>query len=238
MSGLGETGGFYSENANAGPLVSPKDQDEWTYLNIDNPSVDTKWFGSFSGGTAGTNNPITRLNALSEWPRNAFYTILGVASGTFGGTFTANWIDQFGSVIQEKVVVASAAPAVGVYGTAIIHKFLSGTFASQGSSGGSTGTAQIGYGTLANGSAQSNWFGLMTRIAGTNDVKNIRWDNNGTVTGLNVGTAIGTLVGYDLNGSLPSDSFQGTSPVQVTDTYTVTLSPSYDNTFKPKMTNL
>lgn len=237
MSGLGELGGIYSENVNAGPLVSPKDQDEWQYLNIDNPSVSTSWFGTFSGGTAGTNNPITRLNALTEWPRNAFYTIIGVSGGTFGGTFTANWIDQFGSQIQEKVVVASAAPTVGVYGTAVVWKFLSGTFASQGSSGGSVGTAQIGFGTASNGSAQSNWFGLMTRIAGTSDIKNIRWDNNGTVTGLNVGTNIGTLIGYNGNGSLPSNVFQGTSGVQVTDTYTVTLAPTFDNTFKDKMTN-
>lgn len=238
MSGLGELGGFPSEAVNAGPLVQPKDEDNYQFVNINNPSVDTKWFGSFSGGTAGTNNPITLLNSLAEWPRNAFYTIIGVAGGTFGGTFTANWIDQFGSVIQEKVVVASAAPAVGVYGTAIVQKFLSGTFASQGSSGGSTGTAQIGYGTLSNGSAQSNWFGLMTRIAGTSDVKNIRWTNNGTVTGLNAGTKLGTLVGYDTNGSLPNNVFQGTSGVQVTDTYTVTFAPTYDNTFKPKMTAL
>lgn len=232
MSGRGETGDFYAANEGGLPSVQQKDIDQYYNVQIQNPSVSTSWFGTVTGGTAGTNNALTQVNALADWPRNAFYTILGVASGTFGGTFTANWIDQFGSPVQEKVVVASAAPAVGVYGSVIVAKFVSGTFASQGSSGGSTGTAQIGFGTLSNGSAQSNWFGLLTKVGGTSDLKLIRWVNNGTATTLNGGTSIGSLINTTLHG------FQGTSGVQITDTLDAFLKPSFDNVFKGVMTNL
>ena len=238
MSGLGELGEFYGANAGANIVtVQNKDIDEYDIINIDNPSVDKAFFGTVNGGTAGTNTAFTLLNQLGDWPRNLYYNFNGVSGGTFTGTFIANVIDQFGNPVQEKVV-ASATTSGGIYGTVIAAKFLSGTFQSQGSSGGSAGTAQIGYGTTSNGSAQSNWFGLYNRILGTSDVKNIRWVNNGTVTGLNKGTAIGTLIGFDTNGSLPSNAFQGTSGVAITDTYTVIFKSSYDNTFKGQMANL
>lgn len=232
MSGLGEIGelpGF----AFGGGQVAQKDVDQYYNIQVSNPSISASWFGTFSGGTAGTNNPITQLNQVVDWPRNAFYSIPGVASGTFGGTFTANFIDQFGNAVTEKVVVASAAPAVGVYGTAIVTKFLSGTFASQGSSGGSIGTASIGFGTTTNaGTSQSNWFGLMTKVGGTNDLKFIHWVNNGTTTTLNAGTALGTLI------DITRHAFQGTSGVQITDIYDVILKPTFDNTGKGTMSRL
>ena len=207
----------------------PRDLDQYYIVNIDNPVVNTGWFGTANGGTAAAGPAITLSNALGEWPRNAFYSVAGVASGTFGGTFVANWLDQFGSPITETVVVQSATPGTGVYGTAIVFKFLSGTFTSQGSSGGSAGTASIGYGTASNGSAQSNWFGLWTKIGGTSDLVTIRWDNNGTTTSLNKGTALGTLV------DATRFAFQGTSGVAVTDTYMVIVYPTWDNASKAKL---
>lgn len=210
--------------------VGQDELDQYQQIEILHPSVSTSFFGTVNGGTASTNAALTLVNRLAPYPRNPFYTIIGVSGGTFGGTFIANWVDQFGSTVQETVVVASAAPAVGVYGTAIVEKFISGTFQSQGSSGGSAGTAQVGFGTASNGSAQSNWFGLLTKIGGTSDIKNIAWDNNGTATGLNAGTAIGTLVGYQGNGSLPNSAFQGTSGVAITDGYVVLVKTTYDST--------
>ena len=226
MADLEDLGIIYGQG---GIYASPRNMDMYQVAEIGNPSVSPSWFGTVNGGTA-TNalTAIVQTNLYSDYPRNAFYTVLGVASGTFGGTFIANWYDQFGSQVQEKVVVASAAPAVGVYGTAIVEKFISGTFQSQGSSGGSTGTAQIGFGTLANGSAQSNWFGLLSKIGGTADIKYIAWNNNGTHTGLNGGTNIGTLV------NTTTHSFQGTSGVALTDNYIVLMKSTYDARSKPK----
>lgn len=232
MSGLGEIGelpGFTF----GGAQVSQKDMDQYYNIQVSNPAVSASWFGTFSGGTAGTNNPITKLNQLADWPRNVLYSIPGVASGTFGGTFTCNYLDQFGSAITETVVIPSAAPAVGIFGTAIVMKFISGTFASQGSSGGSLGTASIGFGTTTNaGTSQSNWFGLMTKIGGTNDLKLVHWVNNGTTTTLNAGTSIGSLV------DTTRHAFQGTSGVQITDIYDVILKPTFDNLGKGTMCRL
>lgn len=231
MSGLREMGGPL--NPGDGKSVSQSEIDQYYAVQIQNPSVNPAWFGTVNGGTAtNTSTGLTQVNSLAEWPRNAFYTVLGVASGTFGGTFVANWIDQFGSSVTESVAVANAAPAVGVYGTAIVQKFVSGSFVSGGASGGSAGTAQIGFGTLSNGSAQSNWFGLMTKVGGTADLKNLRWVNNGTVTALNKGTAIGTLI------NTTTHAFQGTSGVAITDTYDCIIKPSWNNNFLGVMTNL
>ena len=111
-------------------------------------------------------------------------------------------------------------------------KFLSGSFISQGSAGTFIGTANVGMGTVANGSAQSNWFGMLTKLGGTGDVKNIMWNNNGTATTLAKGTAIGTLVNTTLHG------FQGTSGVTITDHYKVVVKPSFDNSTLGTMSGL
>lgn len=231
MSGLRGLGGPL--HPGDGRQANQAEIDQYYNVQIQNPAVNTAWFGTVNGGTAtNVSTALTQVNLNGDYPRNAFYTVLGVASGTFGGTFVANWIDQFGVAVTETVAVANAAPAVGVYGTAIVQKFVSGSFISGGASGGSTGTAQIGYGTLENGSAQSNWFGLLTKVGGTADLKWIRWINNGTTTALNKGTAIGTLI------NTTTHSFQGTSGVAVTDTLDAFLKPSFDNNAFGIMSNL
>ncbi len=230
MADLEDLGLLYGQ---AGILASPRNLDMYQVAEIANPSVSTSWFGTVSGGTAiNTLTAIVLTNAVTDYPRNAFYTVIGVASGTFGGTFIANWYDQFGSQVQEKVVVAAAAPAVGVYGTAIVAKFISGSFVTNAASGGSTGTAQIGFGTLSNGSAQSNWFGLLAKIGGTADVKILRWVNNGTPTTLNKGTSFGSLI------STTQHAFQGTSGVAVTDQLFAFFKPTFDSRSKPKAAGL
>lgn len=218
MSGLRELGGPF--NPGDGKSVDQAEIDEYKFPNVDTPSVDTAWYGA--GTVAGTAvTAIALKNQLSDWPRNFAY---GFTGGTSGGTFVANLVDQFGVAVTETVALGSIAGGGTVYGTAIGAKFLSGSIFPNTST---TGTYTIGNGTLANGSAQSNWFGLMCKIQSTTDVKNIRWSNNGTVTGLNKGTSIGTLI------NTTTHAFQGTSGVAITDTYTVTLKSTYNNNFKP-----
>ena len=230
MADLEDLGLIYGQGT---ILASPRNLDRYEVVPVIYPSVSTSWFGTVNGGTA--SNALTALtvtNALTDYPRNAFYTIIGVSGGTFGGTFKTNWLDQFGSQVQETVVVAAAAPAVGVYGTAIVAKFISGSFISSGASGGSAGTAQIGYGTATNGSAQSNWFGLLNKVGGTADLKWIKYNANGTPTTVNAGTNIGSLINTGNHG------FQGTKGVAVTDQYFAYIKPTYDARSKPKSAGL
>lgn len=231
MSGLEEIGELPGFIPGYGAQVAQRDLDQYTDLGIDSPSVSASWFGTANGGTAASAVAITLLNQNADWPRNIYYNLSGVSGGTFGGTFVANLIDQFGVPVTESVYVNGTTTA-GVYGTAIAMKFLSGSFTSQGSSGGSAGTAQIGFGTASNGSAQSNWFGLLTKIAGTADIKTITWVSTNTATTLNKGTNLGTLV------NTSTHSFQGTSGVAVTDHYKVIMKSTYDNNGKGQMSNL
>lgn len=230
MSGLGELGLNYSF-ATGVSQVSQRDLDQYDQVTVQNPVANFSWFGTASG--TGGAAAMTLINALPDWPRNLAYSITGVANGTYGGTLTANFYDQFGVLTTEVVAIGTAVNGGTVYGTAICGKFVSGSFGGTiASSGTFVGTASIGLGTASNGSANSNWFGLLTKIAGTADVKNIVWGNNGTVTTLNKGTAIGTLV------NTTSHSFQGTSGVAITDRYTVYLKPTFQNEGKGTMSAL
>lgn len=224
MSGLGEMGGLHV--ANGGDLsATPVELDHYQFANIDTPVVDTAYFAA--GTTTGTTPVALQLkNQIGEWPRNAYYNYTG---GTVGGTFVANFIDQFGNAVTETVALGSQTSNGSVFGTAIVQKFLSGTFSGNTSV---AGTMTVGYGTVSNGSLSSNWFGLFTKLGGTSDIKAIRWSNNGTVLGLNKGTSIGTLV------DVGRSAFQGTSGVAITDTYTVTFKPSWSNLGRVKMANL
>jgi len=226
MSGLGEAYGAGQFGAiESGVSVQQKEVDQYVDLQVNNPTTNTAWF-SAGTSTGTTVQAMVVTNVLADWPRNAAYAFTG---GTSGGTITANWIDQFGVPVIETVSLGSVAGGGTTYGTAIVAKFVSGTVFPNTST---TGTYTLGFGTLANGSAQSNWFGLLTKIAGTSDVKNIGWCNNGTQVALNKGTAIGTLV------NTTTHSFQGTSGVAITDRYNVILKPTYDNTYKGTMSGL
>ncbi len=220
MSSLASIGGLPGF-VTAGNQVSQRDIDQYDLVNIDNPSVDTTWYGA--GTSTGTTvQALVLKNQLADWPRNVAYCFTG---GTSGGTITANLIDQFGNAVTEVVSLGSVAGGGTVYGTVIAAKFISGTVNPNTST---AGTYTIGNGTVGT----SNWFGLLTKIGGTSDVKNIRWNNNGTITGLNSGTALGALV------NKTTHAFQGTSGVAVTDTYTVIFKPTFDNTQFGTMCNL
>lgn len=237
MSGLGETGnlpGFVT----AGNQAQAKDLDILVDIGVDSPSVSQTWFGTAAGGTATVAKPLVLISQLADWPRNALYSVVG--TNTIGGTWQVYGVDQFGNSQSETVVIGTAAagtPAGSVYGTVIWAKILSGTFTATSTSVG-LGSAQLGVGTNSNGSAQSNWFGLLYKIKGTADVKSLTWVTTNTPTALNAGTAIGTLIGFDSNGSLPSNAFQGTSGVANTDHYKVFVKPTFDMVGKGNMINL
>ncbi len=237
MSGLNENGelpGF----AFSGAQVAPRDVDRYEVIQVDSPSVDNKWIGTAAGGTSTQAKALVLLNAFPDWPRNLLYSAVG--TNDVGGSWTVNGFDQFGAPVTETAGFATAAagtPAGSVFGTAIFGKVTNGTFTfAVGSAG--NGSAQVGFGTLANGSAQSNWFGLLTKIAGTSDVKRINWTTTNTPTTLNLGTALGTLIGFQGNGSLPNSVFQGTAGVAITDHYRVVVKPSFDNGNKTPVAGL
>ena len=222
MSGLGELGIEYAF-ATGVVQIAQRDIDQYEYVTVNNPSVDNNWYGTLaSASNAGT---LVRVNQICDWPRNLCYTFTGTASGTFGGTLTVNYIDQFGVVGVEKAGIAPTVNGGTVYGTAIVAQFLSGSYTTVAAGTVSTGTVCIGNGTVAS----SNWFGLTSKIGGTADLNFIRWTKNGTATTLNGGTAIGSLV------DTTRHAFQGTSGVAITDTYTVNFKPSYDNTGRGTM---
>lgn len=227
MSGLNE---HFPEFAYAANQVAQRDLDQYDLVSVQNPSVDGSWIGTVSGTGPVAGAAIVVKNAYMDWPRNAKYAVNGITNGTYGGTFTVNWADQFGSVITETVALGTAVNGGTTFGTAIGWKFLSGTFQAIASAGTFIGTASVGVGTVTNGSAQSNWFGLMSKIAGTSDIKLIRWVNNGTTANLaNTGTGLGTQV------SVANHAFQGTSGVAVTDVLTAVFKPTFDNQTKGTM---
>lgn len=217
MAGLKQ---HFPEFAFAGNQVAPNDIDQYEQYVVGNPTTSATWFGTMTGTT--TTALGTSLQTTADYPRNVYYTVSGIASGTYGGVFTANIVDQFGQLITETVTIATAVNGGTTFGTAIAAKVTSFGFATTASSGTFIGTANVGVGTLSNGSAQSNWFGLMTKLAGTSDVKTITWINNGTATGIAKGTNFGTSV------QVNPPAFQGTSGVAITDRYTVIVDSSFD----------
>lgn len=217
MAGLKQ---HFPEFAFASNQVAPNDIDQYEYAIVNNPTTSATWFGTATGTTSTTS--FTMLQTTADHPRNVLYAVTGISSGTYGGIFTANIVDQFGQLITETVTIATAVNGGTTFGTAIAAKVTSVGFATTASSGTFIGTANVGVGTTSNGSAQSNWFGLLTKIAGTSDVKTITWVNNGTVTGIAKGTNFGTSV------QVNPPAFQGTSGVAITDTYRVLIDSTFD----------
>ncbi len=230
MSGLNEIGGL--PGFSVGAQASPKDLDQYSTVVVDNPVVSNTWFGTMAGGTNGQTKALVSINKIADYPRNAFYSVVG--TNDVGGTFTINGVDQFGQAQTEVAGFGTAAmgtPAASVFGTVIWAKINSGSFTFASGSAGN-GSAQVGVGTTTSGTNQNNWFGLLTRIAGTADVKAITWIDSVTTTTLAGGTTLGTSV------SVARNAFQGTSGVKTTDHYRVLVKSSFDNTGKPPLAGL
>jgi hypothetical protein len=221
MTGMGV---HFPEFVAAGDQVAQRDIDQYDLVSVDNPVVSNTWFGTMAAGTNAQTKALVLINQTADWPRNALYSVVG--TNDIGGTFTTNGLDQFGQYQTEVAgfgTVAAGTPAGSVFGTVIWAKILSGSFTfALGSAG--NGSAQVGVGTVTSGTFQNNWFGLLSKLGGTGDVKMITWINNATTTTLNKGTALGTLV------NVARHAFQGTSGVATTDHYKVIFKPSFDNT--------
>lgn len=231
MSGLNEQGELYGF-VQGGAQVAQRDIDQYQQIQVDNPAVDVKYIGTAAGGTNAQAKPLVLINQFPDHPRNLIYSVVG--TNDVGGTWTVNGFDQFGKAVTETAgfgTKANGTPAGSVFGTIIWGAVMSGTWTfAVGSAG--NGSAQVGFGTVENGSAQSNWFGLLSKIAGTGDVQMLTWINNGTPTGLAAGTAFGTLI------SASQHAFQGTSGVALTDRYRALTKPTFDNAGQGTMCNL
>jgi hypothetical protein len=128
MSGLGELGQFASFGPGYGGQVSQQDIDQYDLVNVVHPVVDGSWIGTFSGTGPAGGGAIVVKNIIMDWPRNAKYATNGITNGTYGGTFVVNWLDQFGVAVTETVAIGTAVNGGTTYGTAIVHKFLSGSY--------------------------------------------------------------------------------------------------------------
>lgn len=173
MAGLKD---FQPEVQWAGNKVTPDEIDQDQSYWIIHPSVATDWFGTAASASAVALVENTSLYA--DYPRNLLLTITGVAGG-IGGTLSGlTYLDQFGGTVTETLGVASAANPT-VTGTGICAKVVTlGTFTPQGVGGTGIATVALGYAIAT--SSTSPVFGLPAKLGGTNDIKRIKWDDNGT----------------------------------------------------------
>ena len=227
MSGLKE---HYIDFGVSKSQATPDELDRYEHLNTGILSISATWVGTCAGGTATVAKPLVLINTLLDHPRNLLYSAVG--TNDFGGTWTVNGKDQFGQTITETVTngtVAAGTPAFAVAGTKIFAQVTSGTFTATSTSVGS-GSARLG---VAIGTAGTTAFklGLLTKIAGSTDVKAITWTTQNVTTTLNGGT-IGALV------DATNHAFTGTSIMAGTESYKVILKPSFDNSFKANMAKL
>lgn len=218
MSGLGERiyGAQYGN-----PKVTPAEIDSYHVVNTGILSISATWVGTCAGGTAGVAKPLVIINRLLDHPRNLLYSVVG--TNDIGGTWTANGYDQFGNPITETVTngtVANGTPAWAVAGTKIFSEVTSGTFTATSTTVGA-GSARLG---VAIGTAGTTAFklGLLTKIAGSTDVKAITWTTQNVVTTLNGGT-IGSFV------DATNHAISGSSIMAGTEAYKAIVRPTAKN---------
>jgi len=223
MSGLGEIGGLPGFNT-GGQRVEPSDIDRYEVINTGVLSISATWVGTAAGGTSTQAQPLVLINRLLDHPRNLLYSQVGTADN--GGTWVINGKDQFGITVTETVgngTVAAGTPAWAKAGTTIFREVTSGTF--------TTATGAVGAGSprigVAIGTAGTTAFklGLLTKIAGSTDVKAITWTTQNVVTTLGGGT-IGALV------DATNHAFTGTSIMAGTEQYKAYVITTWDNTGK------
>ncbi len=227
MSGFAER---FPEFQAPGLQGTPNELDRYERINTGILSISATWVGTAAGGTAGVAKPLVLINTLLDYPRNLLYSVVG--TNDIGGTWTANGQDQFGQNITETVTngtVAAGTPAWAVAGTKIFAKVTSGTFTAKSDTVG-LGSARLG---VAIGTAGTTIFklGLLTKIAGSTDVKAITWTTQNVTTTLGGGT-IGAYV------DVTNHAFTGTSIMAGTESYQVLLKPTFINTQKVNLTLL
>ncbi len=215
--------------------VTPDEIDRYEQYVVIHPGTSHTAIGTAAVGTSTTTQAFVITNLRPDYPRNLLFDLSG--SNDIGGTATINGFDQFGNAQTEALGFGTVvSPGTQYAGSKIFAQVVSGsmTFAA-GSAG--NGTPKLGYasGTAnATGTALGYLFGLPTKIAKVSDVKGLTWDNNTTTTAL-FGGSIGTSVLV----KTAQHAFRGTSAVALTDTYTVTIKSTWDNSgFVPKLANL
>lgn len=226
MSGLGEMGGL--PGFQVGQKAQQSDLDQYLYINTGILSISATWVGTAAGGTAGEQKALVKINAITDYPRNLLYSVVG--TNDFGGTWTINGFNQFGEGITESVgsgTVAAGTPAFAIAGTAIFATVTSGTFTGAGVGAGS---ARIG---VAVGTAATAAFklGLLTKIQSTADVKMLTWVKENVVTTLNGGT-IGSFI------DTTNHAFSGSAIMAGTEAYKILVRTTYSNLGKTNLANL
>lgn len=209
------------EMRNAGYKVGADEMDVTRQYIIQHPSIDPVWFGT-AVGTQTQVKAIGLINTNADYPRNAVYAMAAAAGSVSAGTFTVNGKDQFGISKTESVTIAPATGGGTVAGTQIWAKITSGTV-NIGTGDPGNGSARIGV-AIGTAAGLVHWFGLPDKIGSTADVKFFNWVNNGTQTTFNSGT-----IGPNLktNSGTPSNAFQGTAIIAVTDRFSVTYKSSF-----------
>lgn len=228
MSGLAER---FPEFQAPGLQVTPNELDRYEFIHTGILSTSATYIGTSAGGTATVPKALVLITRITDYPRNLLYSVVG--TNDIAGTFTTNGFDQFGQPITETVTqagtVAAGTPAFAIAGTKIFASVTSGTFTAKSDTVG-LGSARWG---VAVGTAGTLAFklGLLTKIAGSTDVKNITWVKENVATGLAGGT-IGALV------DTTNHAFTGTAIMAGTESYRVLVKTTFQNAGKPNMTLL
>ena len=147
--------------------ITPDEIDRYEVVTIVNPNTLTavNWFGTWAvAGTAAAAQAMVVRNAISDWPRNAEFSIKGSATG-MAGTASVTGRDQFGVSITETFGFGSADNGGTVVGTKVFASVTSATL-NFGTAVGN-GTASLGVGTTGT----TALFGLPFKVGGTTDLK-------------------------------------------------------------------
>jgi hypothetical protein len=188
--------------------VTADEMDVYQQYVVINPSYGSAWFGSCPvTGTSGTSVLTLSGNVLADYPRNLEFAYYGTHAATTG-TLTVNGHDQFGRVIQEVIVVPSAANGGTTVGTKVFAEVTSGTLVVGTATG--NGSSCLGVGTLGT----TTLFGLPNRLGGTTDVKMIAWGSNGNPTAIGGGT-IAAFVNVPMSAIKAPNSLGGTIATMV-----------------------
>lgn len=204
-----------------GYKVSADELDKVEQYTVQNPSIDTQWFGTTAVGTAAQAKALVIINKNADYPRNAVYGVASAAGSVTGGTWVLNAKDQFGASWTETVAIGTATGGGTTAGTKIVAQVVSGTFTFNSSDDPGNGTPKLGV-AIGTSATLQHKFGLPDKIFAVTDVKRISWVNNGTQTTFNGGSVTSTYVGTT------NSTFNGSAVVAITDSYNVSLRSSFN----------
>jgi hypothetical protein len=223
MSGLAE---YFPEFQGAGAQVTPASIDRYEVYTILSPMI-----GTFSWGTAegtSTQSPTFAFSQIiPDYPRSVRVAIAAASGSTTGGTFKLTGKNQFGEVISESFIVATAADGGTTLGTKVFGQFTAFT--------GTIGTVDAGVGTVVlspNAAGTTALFGLPCKLGGTADLIMMTMGSTGVAKACNGGT----LGGY-VNLAQHAIKAPNTITTGAADPSWIQVwyKPSWDNSQKPKM---